>query len=162
MSPALVICQRGCLDMIEGPSSSTESILSHSTITNNEAGSRFDDHGGGGGVHVQDHTHLTISFTSFTANRAQTGGAIKTEPSSRLAVRHCMFAGNEAYTSGGAIASELATVTIMSTQFVSNIASGLGAALHINQPAMIQIVDTTFTPYVDGALVVFIGGRLAG
>jgi predicted outer membrane repeat protein len=108
------------------------------------------------------YTYLNISFTSFTGNRAKQGAAIQTFPSSHLVLRHCVFANNQAYIVGGAIASELATVTIISSHFVSNIASGLGAALHINQPVEIPIVDTTFTPYVDGALVVFIGGRLAG
>jgi predicted outer membrane repeat protein len=146
--------------MYEGPTSSTESILSHSKISNNEAGMRHEN--GGGGVSMFPYTYLTISFTSFTGNRAKQGGAIQTLPSARLAVRHCMFAGNQAYIEGGAIASELATITVISSQFVSNIANGLGAAIHINQPVEIPIVDTTFTPYVDGALVVFIGGRLAG
>jgi hypothetical protein len=141
--------------MWEGPSSSTGSILSHSTISNNEAD-------GGGGWYMGAYTYLAISFTSFTGNRAKQGAAIQTFPSSHLVLRHCVFANNQAYIVGGAIASELATVTIISSHFVSNIASGLGAALHINQPVEIPIVDTTFTPYVDGALVVFIGGRLAG
>ena len=146
--------------MLEGPTSSTESILSHSKISNNEAGLRHE--AGGGGVNMMAYTYLTISFTSFTGNRAKQGAAIQTFPSARLAVRHCVFAGNQAYIEGGAIASELATITVISSQFVSNIANGLGAALHINQPVEIPIVDTTFTPYMDGALVVFIGGRLAG
>jgi hypothetical protein len=111
---------------------------------------------------MSPYTYLTISFTSFTGNIASRGGAIMAMPSARLAIRHCMFADNRASVVGGAIASELATLAIISTQFVSNIANGLGAAIHINQPIEIPIVDTTFTPYVDGALVVFIGGRLAG
>ena len=149
----------GCLNLMDGPTRSTGAILSHSAINKNEGGLIA---GGGGGVYMGPYTYLTISFTSFTGNRAKRGGAIMTMPSARLTIRHCMFADNRAYVVGGAIASELATLTIISTQFVSNIASGLGAALHINQPVEIPIVDTTFTPYVDGALVVFIGGRLAG
>eukprot|EP01046_Picozoa_sp_COSAG06_P014091 COSAG06_NODE_863_length_11877_cov_16.370012_4_plen_807_part_00 len=150
----------GCIEMYEGTTSSTESILSHSTISNNECGLRHEQ--GGGGVSMFAYTYLTISFTAFTGNRARQGGAIETNPSTRLNLRHCMFAENEAYIVGGAITSELATITIISTQFVSNFASGTGAALHIDQPVWVKIVDTTFNPYMDGALVVFIGGRLAG
>eukprot|EP01046_Picozoa_sp_COSAG06_P076897 COSAG06_NODE_24765_length_653_cov_0.916968_1_plen_63_part_10 len=63
--------------MLEGPSSSTGSILSHSTISNNEAD-------GGGGWYMGAYTYLAISFTSFTGNRAKQGAAIQTFPSSHL------------------------------------------------------------------------------
>jgi predicted outer membrane repeat protein len=105
----------GCLGLMDGPTSSTGAILSHSAINKNEGGMIA---GGGGGLYMGPYTYLTISFTSFTGNRAKRGGAIMTMPSARLTIRHCMFADNRAYVVGGAIASELATLTIISTQFV--------------------------------------------
>jgi hypothetical protein len=79
-----------------------------------------------------------------------------------LTVFSCYFEGNTAGEVGGAIGLELATIAITLSSFVANQAAVLGAALHIDQPHKVKILETTFDPFVEGALVVFIGGRLGG
>jgi predicted outer membrane repeat protein len=117
---------------------------------------------GGGAIYMWSFTDLDVAFTEFVGNRATRGGAIYVSANAVLGLQQCFFAENTAQVVGGAIAAEMATIEIDSVLFVSNHASALGAALHIDQPQEVMVLNTTFDPFVDGALVVFIGGRLAG
>ena len=148
----------GCFTAWMGDNSElSEARLSHSRILRNVAGLNTY-----GAVTVYPYVTLDVGFTEFVGNRAIRGGAIFCKPSAVLRIQHSVFAENIGDIVGGAIAAELSTIEIISTEFIANHASGLGATLHILQPNHIKILDTTFNPYVEGALVVFIGGRLAG
>ena len=57
---------------------------------------------------------------------------------------------------------QMATITVELSFFAANQANSRGAALHIDQPLSVKVLDVEFDQFADGALVVFIGGQLAG
>jgi predicted outer membrane repeat protein len=131
-------------------------VVKHSHFTRNTATNN------GGGAHIQLGSHLSVEFTVFEDNTARRGGAIFVSGSSEAVVKHSVFARNIAEISGGGIATILSGLELNGCQFESNDAVSLGAALHVDQPPRVKIVDTTFNPYLEGAGIVFIGGKLAG
>jgi predicted outer membrane repeat protein len=145
----------GCLVPSAG-----ENGVSHSDFENNSGIS-----GGAILIYVRDilnPTKYMVEYSRFIKNRAVKGGAINVDTDATAIVRSCHFEGNVAIASGGAIAVQLATITIMLSVFFVNQATSTGAALHIDQPFSAKILDAVFDPFAEGALVVFIGGRLAG
>ena len=52
-------------------------------------------------------------------------------------------------------------VEVIGSTFLNNVAD-IGGALYLREPASVKIVETTFTPFVDGSATVFISGRLGG
>eukprot|EP01051_Picozoa_sp_SAG22_P008819 SAG22_NODE_695_length_7843_cov_2.924587_3_plen_1363_part_00 len=146
----------GCLSLFVGTVG-----VSHSNFLDNHN----EEYGGAIGLRCDDvanPTNLTVEHSTFIRNQARAGGAIYLSENTIASVHGCTFEGNVAATRGGAIAVLLGTTTIILTDFISNQAESLGAALHIDQPLSVKILDTDFEPFVDGALVVFIGGRLGG
>jgi predicted outer membrane repeat protein len=78
-------------------------------------------------------------------------------------VSRTIFRDNIADLNGGAIAATKDTlVMIESSDFAGNEAASVGAALHLDQPLLVKIVHTDFSPLLDGATTVFISGRLGG
>jgi hypothetical protein len=146
----------GCFDVYAGAVG-----VSHSEFQSNRAGKL------GGAIDIRtinakSRTKLTVVSTRFIKNRAAVGGAISVGPDSLAAVKRCHFERNVAVRQGGAIAVQMGTIAIMLSRFVANQARSLGAAVHVDQPISVKILDAVFDPFVGGALVVFIGGRLAG
>lgn len=146
----------GCMNAYNGAVE-----VSHSDFENNSAASS------GGAINAdnldpRNPTSLMVQYSRFINNRALFGGAIFLGSGTNATIRSCHLKENVALDRGGAVAVELATITIMLSMFVANQASSLGAALHIDQPFSAKILDAVFDPFVSGALVVFIGGRLAG
>jgi predicted outer membrane repeat protein len=150
----------GCLTATKGAVG-----VSHSEFRNNDGGIN------GGAIQLNtvaaaNPADLTVVHTRFIGNRAKAGGSIFLSSATIATVRSCSFEGNVADVTGGAIAAHMATITIILSLFIKNQAASLGAALHIDQPFSIEILDTAFEDDLndveDGALVVFIGGRLAG
>ena len=118
----------------------------------------------GGAVSVTDGSSIRAISCAFVANSAQRGGAIFVAEGSFGIITRSIFKGNKATKGGGAgIATSLGTVDIEHSVFTGSTApKGVkGAALHLDRPPVVKILNTSFTPFKD-ASTVFLAGQLGG
>jgi hypothetical protein len=117
----------------------------------------------GGALSATDGAHMIVDRCAFIGNEAKLGAAVFVAESATGTLTYSIFRDNIATQIGGAgVAAQLGTVTVEHSMLIGSSAPGVGAALHLDRPPSIKILNTSFIPLLDGADTVFLAGRLGG
>ncbi len=114
---------------------------------------------GGGGVHINYRSVVTISDSLITGNTADKGGGIKNEFESQLTVQSTVITNNVARQQGGGIFNEEGgTIDITNCTISGNISSKAGGGLY-NYDSCTVIIDSTLI-YSNSVLGAYPGGGI--